>query len=125
MSKQIDPTNLSDDDKEYIKQRPWIRDEMILQGYDDPLADDSPPDSPIVTVDSHSEPPSDLSPEESSSSDYAKWKNKELEAEIDSRNEGRDEDRLPKGKHDEMVATLEADDESDDEDDEDDDSDEE
>lgn len=37
MSRQIDPDNLNAEDLLYIAHRPQLRQEFILQGYDDPL----------------------------------------------------------------------------------------
>lgn len=39
MSRYIDPENLSNEDLLYIAHRPKLRQEFILQGHDDPLAD--------------------------------------------------------------------------------------
>jgi hypothetical protein len=46
MSREIDPYNLSEDDKVYISQRPGLRQEFILQGLGDPLSDDYDPGNP-------------------------------------------------------------------------------
>lgn len=43
MSREIDPYNISEDDKTYISQRPGLRQEFILQGFGDPLSDDYDP----------------------------------------------------------------------------------
>ena len=58
---------------------------------------------------------SEESAETPDSDDYNDWTNKQLKAEIDRRNEDRDDDdRLSKsGKHDDLVALLEEDDDAD------------
>lgn len=42
MSKAIDPHYMSEDDVEYVRQRPNLRREFILQGLGDPLDEDYP-----------------------------------------------------------------------------------
>ena len=42
MSKAIDPHYMSEDDVEYVRQRPNLRREFILQGFGDPLEEDYP-----------------------------------------------------------------------------------
>jgi hypothetical protein len=42
MSKYVDPENLSPEDVEYIKQRPPLRQEFILNGFGDPLDPEYP-----------------------------------------------------------------------------------
>lgn len=39
MSRQVDPNNLTADDVEYIRQRPGLRQEIIAQGFGDPLSE--------------------------------------------------------------------------------------
>lgn len=80
MSKSLDPNDLSQDDIEYIKQRPWLREEMILQGYDDPLPDPKAPASPLQVTYSPSALPNDKYDDE-----YDSWKNKELTEEVEKR----------------------------------------
>lgn len=99
MARDIDPENMSSDDVEYVKQRPWLVREFEMQGY---------------TLEVNGEGSNDDEDE-----GYSDWSVKELKAEIDSRNEDRDEDDqiVPEepGNKAELVAALEADDEASDE----------
>lgn len=47
MSREIDPMDLSERDIAYIKQRPMLRREFILQGYGDPLSEDYDPEKSL------------------------------------------------------------------------------
>jgi hypothetical protein len=42
MSREIDPENMTADDVEYVRQRPFLRREFIMQGLGDPLDPDYP-----------------------------------------------------------------------------------
>lgn len=92
MSRHIDPENLDERDIQYIKERPWIADAMVREGYDNPLE-----------------------AEASDETDYSSWGKSKLEAEIERRNEDRDADPIvPEGKGNkaDLVAALEADDQA-------------
>ena len=99
MSRQLDPEALDKDDVAYIKDRPFIRREFEMQGYGDPLS----PDYPGLTFDpsdSDSPAPSpadddddeDDEDEEQDDPGYEDWNKDRLKAEIDQRNQGRNED---------------------------------
>lgn len=135
MSKEIDPSYLSEDDIVYISQRPSLRREFILQGLGDPLdenypgrisnqTEESEPDTeepdteePETEEDEESETGEDEEPitlreEEQWDKDTSK---SGLERVIEARNEGRDPDSdwfiQPEGSNKpDLVAALSADD---------------
>lgn len=100
MSKQVDPDNLSEDDVEYIRQRPTLRREFMLQGLGDPLSDDYPglnftPSTSPEDEDEDDEDDEDEDEDEGGDSedpDYESWNKDRLKAEIESRNQDRDDD---------------------------------
>lgn len=122
MSRNIDPNALTPTDVEYIRVRPNLRREFLLQGLGDPLEPDYPG---LVDEDGNpiepSEAPSPASDDSESdgdtgddgddgddgdAEDYDSWKNKELKAELEKRG-------LPvSGNHDELVARLQESDSS-------------
>lgn len=97
MSREIDPENLTEDDLEYINQRPMLRQEFIMQGYGDPLEGYTPktihggePETPVAVYsepgESGTEPVSEpVGEEETEGDDYDSWKKAELEAEVEKR----------------------------------------
>lgn len=93
MSREIDPDNLTDDDVQYLVQRPFIRDEMVRQGYPDPFenleVDEDPMEARVVSTETTTEGTDggDEAPD-----DYDSWKKAELLAEVEKRNEERDEE---------------------------------
>lgn len=101
MAREINPNKLSADDKLYLRDRPWLVQEMSLQGYEipDDLAD------PVSTQDD-----TDSEGDES----YDDLTVARLEEEISRRNAEYDEDSqiVPaSGRKADLVAALEADDE--------------
>jgi hypothetical protein len=125
----LEEGTLSDDEKAYIAQRPQLRQEIILQGYDDPLEgyeydpfgqkaamSDGRPVAGSATVSE------DEGPSEDGDEDPKVWNKSmpkaELRAVIEARNEGRD----PEGddyivveddaKKDDLIAALSEDDNS-------------
>jgi hypothetical protein len=126
MSRSIDPNALTPLDVEYIRVRPNLRREFLLQGLGDPLEPDYPglvdedgnPLEPSEAPSPASEEPDGTEPgdgdekesdgdtEEVPGEDYDSWKNKELKAELEKRG-------LPvSGNHDELVARLQESDSS-------------
>lgn len=130
MSRQIDPENLSNDDKVYILHRPSLRREFILQGYGDPLEgfDPKAPEEPEEddlsesvsgSVEGSTQQPSDTVEEEDDEEDdpAKQWNtdmtNAELQAVIDARNADYEDDEkiTPEGKNKaDLIAALETDD---------------
>jgi hypothetical protein len=116
----LEEGTLSDDEKAYIAQRPQLRQEIILQGYDDPLEGyEYDPFGPVAGSATVSE---DEGPSEDGDEDPKVWNKSmpkaELRAVIEARNEGRD----PEGddyivveddaKKDDLIAALSEDDNS-------------
>ncbi len=110
MAREIDPENLSEDDKQYLLERPWMEEEFRRQGYEKQMdayrkeAGDAPeqPKTPrdITTQDAALGTPKEPQPApqvpgtevpEEESDDYDTWTKAELEVEIDSRNEDLDD----------------------------------
>lgn len=89
MSKEIDPNDLSKDDVEYIRQRPNLRREFVLQGFGDPLESDYP--GLNFSPDQEEEETEDEG-EDDSSEDYEDWTKDRLKSEIDRRNADREDD---------------------------------
>lgn len=115
MSRQLDPENLTEDDVEYVRVRPLLRQDFIRQGYGDPLDPEYPG---LVSSDSEDD-------EDEETSNYSSMDKAELEAEVESRNEDRlDEDKIVvegtgsggKVTKKDLLAALEADDADDDDD---------
>lgn len=98
MSRQLDPEALDEQDVAYIKDRPMIRREFVMQGFGDPLD----PEYPGLTFSSSPSPEDEQDDteddgdgddaEKKEDPGYEDWKKKDLLAEIDRRNQGRDED---------------------------------
>lgn len=126
MARQIDPFAMTEADVAYVRVRPMLRREFIMQGLGDPLdpdyeylvlGDEEPdeeedesssnpegetPEEPDEETGDDDETEDDESEEESEESvDYDEMSKKDLEALINKRNEGRDEGDLikPEGRN--------------------------
>jgi hypothetical protein len=129
MSRELDYSNLSEDDVAYMVQRPWLVAEAEAEGFEVAAQLPEAPDAPDTDVVQLSlrdgqELPTQADPAVSPSAEeppldtedgdaYTEWKVAELREEIESRNAERDEeDHLStSGTKAELVARLEADDE--------------
>lgn len=97
MSRDIDLDNLKPEDESYIADRPWLKDELFLQ-------------TGVKFEDT------DFGGSEDVDEDgYASWEYADLQKEVASRNEDREEDDQIKPKSrkaEDLVAALEADDDA-------------
>lgn len=114
MSKNVDFSNtLSEDDAQYLRHRPWLVRDAELSGitikWPGEADDESSQDEQTVSAEG--------SDDEEDEVDYHDLSVAALKAEIEARNEDREEDdqiEVSKGaKKDDLIAALEADDESD------------
>lgn len=101
MSREIDFSKpLDEDEAQYVAERPWLRREAEFQGLEVRYASDTFEEA---------------EDEDEDEVDYSKFTKKELLAEIDRRNEEREDEEdhiVPENdKNDTLVAALEADDE--------------
>lgn len=108
MSRDIDPENMTQDDVEYVRQRPTLRREFMLQGYGDPLAEDY---AGLVESDGDEDEEENEDPEGSEENGdedepYSEWDYADLKAEV-ARRELETDDQ----KKETLVAALEEDDE--------------
>jgi hypothetical protein len=114
MSKHIDFSKpLSEEDSEYVRQREWMIQDATLSGFTVQLAGEEPvePEPGQTSVgDDGAAGDGDGEPELT----YDDLTVKQLQEEIALRNEDRDEDSQlsDKGKKDELIETLVADDEA-------------
>lgn len=130
MSKDLqdfDMENLSDDDRAYFDQRPWLKDLYERQTGDtfpESGRENSMDNPPSVQQMSARNPGTDTSgdpsgPQTGMPADYSDWEYNDLRHEVSSRNEDREEDDkiVPDSQSKEdLVAALEADDEGSEED---------
>jgi hypothetical protein len=112
MSREIDPDNLSADDVEYVRVRPMLRQEFIMQGYGDPLD----PEYPGLNFDAEgdededeegddNEEEGDEDPDEEP--DYSEWEYADLKEAV------KDRGLEPESKKaEDLIAALVADDEA-------------
>lgn len=112
MSRQIDLSKVLDEDEaQYLRHRPWLIRDAELSGVEIKW-----PDSEFSEEDAETGAESDEQESEEEEVDYSDLTVPELKAEIDARNDGReDDDKIApaSSKKDDLVAALEADDEDD------------
>ena len=118
MARQIDIENLSEEDVAYLEQRHWMIQELEFQGHDwatlraEALGEELPASD--EADENGSVDQTDGSEPEEEPEDYSEYSFAELKAEIDDRNDGKEDDdetRISKaGSADELRARLVADD---------------
>jgi hypothetical protein len=112
MAREIDPTNLDEQDKSYLRERPWMIDTYRRRGFaaemdavenskdtpDDPTRLATTDDLRVGTQTPQRDvaPPNGVVAGEEVDDDYESWSKADLEAEIDARNS--EEDRAEDSK---------------------------
>ena len=107
MAREIDfSKKLTDDDKQYVRQRPWLVREAEMQGHEGVRAE--------VYSDSSTGAEDDSNEGDDAPRDYSKLTIAQLQKEIDSRNEELDEDEQidRSGNKADLIARLQEDDEA-------------
>lgn len=95
MSRQLDPSALDEQDVAYIRDRPFIQREFIMQGFGDPLSRDYDGltfEYPEEDEADASDDTGDATEDTTEDPGYEDWKNKRLEQEISDRNADREDD---------------------------------